>query len=206
MVPVEVSWQRIEQWLTAHAPQCLAELEPPVSPDDLARAAQVFGELPTEYVGLLRIHNGVDNAQYGTGVFGGFVLRSLASALAAQASWRQAHDDVRREYDVDGGMKAPAGVRQAWWHPGWLPVAVDAGDPRTTIFLDLDPAPGGTRGQLVRHVVDDDHLVVVSGSVGAWLEQIAAVMEAGQVAVARDGDAIVGLDWPDAEGRADHAR
>lgn len=200
MALIEDTWRRIEDWLTEHAPESLAQLGSPVTADDLALAGRVVGDLPPEYVALLRIHDGVDSAQYGTGIFGGFVLRSLAGALADRDSWRQAYDDLRRDYDIDASMQAPAGVRQAWWHAGWLPVAVNADDPRTTVFLDLDPAPGGTRGQLVRHVVENDALVLICGGVGAWLEQIAATLEGGGVTVARDGDTVVGLDWPVEQG------
>ena len=65
-------------------------------------------------------------------------------------------------------------------------IAVHADDARTTLFLDLDPAPGGAVGQLVRHAADASRLVMVSASVGEWLAQIAATRYGVTVTVPTD--------------------
>jgi cell wall assembly regulator SMI1 len=179
------NWKRIERWLQSHAPEALEQFEPPASPEAIARVTETVGGLPDDYLALLGVHDGIGDE--GIGVFEGFVPFSLEEALDARGVMQRVTQEGRRAYpDVhDSKMRPEPGVRKLAWHDAWLPVAVSAADPRTMIFMDLDPAPGGTRGQLVRHVVDMDTLPIVAGSVAEWVERIANAMENGRVVVER---------------------
>ena len=189
------SWGRIEAWLRVSASEALSELEGPATRESLEKASAIVGELPEDYRALVQIHDGVVAPQYGLGIFQGFVLHSVEGALRARDVMLDAWRQNAAQIDVDGAMSPDPGVRQAWWHERWLPIAVSADDSRTLIFLDLDPAPGGRRGQLVRHVVDMDKLPIIAASVAEWVERAADAMEQGQVAVERDGD-LISLVWP----------
>jgi cell wall assembly regulator SMI1 len=195
MTDVAASWHRIEAWLRVRAPEVLDELEGPATEAAMQRVTAAVGDLPHDYRALMTIHGGVEAPHGGPGVFEGFDLHSLDAALRA----REVMLDVRQENashgDIDEDMRPDPGVRKAWWHDRWLPIAVHAGDSRTILFMDLDPAPGGKRGQLVRHVVELDSLRVVADSVAQWLDRIARMLESGNVSVSRDGD-LISLDWP----------
>lgn len=191
------NWKRIERWLGAHAPEALEQLEPPAKPEAIARVAATVGALPDDYLALLRIHDGVDDADDGIGVYEGFVPYSLEDALRV----RQIMHDVTREGrrtspDVHDAMRPDPGVRQRFWHDAWFPVAVWAGGARTMIFMDLDPAPGGTQGQLVKHVIDMDTLPIVARSISEWIDRVANTMESGRVSVEREP---IGPDDDDGE-------
>lgn len=201
MDDVTSNWKRIERWLQANAPEILAEFEGPATQGMLDKAAAAVGRLPDDYAELLGIHDGVEASDYGAGTFGGFVLYSLREALDV----RKMMQDVRQSNadlgDMDSDMQPDPGVRRHFWHDAWLPLAVRAGDPRTMIFLDLDPAPGGARGQLVRHVADMSTLPVVARSTAEWLAGIAGKMESGRVIVEREpggddeDDELIRLLW-----------
>ncbi len=192
---VQTSWHRIETWLRANVPEALEELQGPASAGSFERVVAAVGDLPVEYRELMELHDGVAASECGLGVFEGFVLYSLDSALRARDVMLEVWRGNAGQFDVDGDMVPDAGVRKCWWHEHWLPIAVSSDDSRTTIFLDLAPAPGGRHGQLVRHVVDVDRLRVVAVSVSAWLERVARALEDGLVAVEREDDTVL-LTWP----------
>lgn len=205
MTDIVHDWKRIEQWLRDNAPETLRQFQGPAPSSALGEVARAVGELPADYVALMQIHDGVRNASFGAGVLEDFVLYSLDDALDAREEMlrvaqegREAHPDIR-----DAKMRPAPGVRQLWWHEAWLPVAVAAGDSRTMILMDLDPAPSGVRGQLVRHVIEMRTLPVFARSVSEWVERVANAMEAGKVRVERqpggdeDDPDVVYLKWPD---------
>src|SRR5262249_199239 len=54
--------------------------------------------------------------------------------------------EVERDEDDDFGAQMGP-IKRHFWHRKWLPITVNGqGD---NVFLDLDPAPGGSRGQMV---------------------------------------------------------
>lgn len=88
-----------------------------------------------------------------------FCLLSLDDVLDQWESWKEWHDDG----DFEGRSGVPdTGVRAAWWHPGWVPLAVDgAGD---AVCIDLAPARGGKVGQVILfdHESDDRRRLALS--------------------------------------------
>ncbi len=197
------NWERIEAWLHRSVPEALDELQPPATQEKFERVIATVGELPDDYRTLMRIHDGVDKRGYRLGVLEGYVLYSLQEALDTRAMMQRVIAETHSAYPdrVDRDVRPDPGVRQSDWHDGWLPIAVAAGDARTLIFLDLDPAPGGTRGQLVRHVIDMDTLPIVARSVAEWIARVANAMESGRAIVERepgadeDDDDLIYLMW-----------
>ena len=80
--------------------------------------------------------------------------------------------------EFDGVKGTPRGrVRADWWNRRWVPVGVNGvGD---LICLDLDPPRGGKVGQVIEVLHEDGDRTVLAPSLGAWLEQFAADLEAG---------------------------
>jgi cell wall assembly regulator SMI1 len=63
MEPVDSAWQRIENWLSVHAPATLASLRPPVGSDELLTAQDQIGlRFPADLAGSLARHDGVEAA------------------------------------------------------------------------------------------------------------------------------------------------
>jgi hypothetical protein len=55
------------------------------------------------------------------------------------------------------------GVRAVDWCEGWIPISRSARG-RDYLCIDLDPAPGGVRGQIVEYVADDSARPLVAKS------------------------------------------
>ena len=55
------------------------------------------------------------------------------------------------------------GVRALDYCEGWIPI-VQSARGRDYLCVDLDPAPGGARGQIIEYVVDDNARPLVAKS------------------------------------------
>jgi cell wall assembly regulator SMI1 len=154
---VQQSWGRIVRWFQTHAPRALQHLYGPVAAHELAAAEQELGmAFPAALQALYQMHDGED----GTVDIFPDRYRLLPVADCVQY-WRWQKENANpRDHDlsehaaawhdwvaggtcrIDGPVKPLAGSAR------WLPVlATPDGDPLR--FLDFDPAPGGTAGQLI---------------------------------------------------------
>ena len=59
------------------------------------------------------------------------------------------------------------GVREDWYHPGWIPVTADGLGNHHCI--DLSPAPGGRIGQIILMWHDQEARPLVAGTLAEWL-------------------------------------
>ena len=87
----------------------------------------------------------------------------------------------------------PAGVKSDWWNPGWLPLTYDGSGNHWC--LDLDPAPGGTYGQIIRMWHDDAERPLAAGSFREWMTRYVAGLEAGDYAFSEEYDGIVPAEY-----------
>ncbi|WP_285736726.1 SMI1/KNR4 family protein [Kitasatospora phosalacinea] len=133
--PVTVSWQRIDTWLSRHAPACTALLRPPADPADLAAAERVLGRpLPPELRESLGCHDGA------TGWTTLLPEQSPLGAAGIAEHWRTC-TDVAADND---GLAIRPWDDEPWWHPQWLPWAETA-DGHAHV---IDLRPGPARGRL----------------------------------------------------------
>lgn len=180
MSDVASSWERIERWLSAHAPKFVGGLRPPASADALARAEDALGVvLPDDVRASFAIHDG--EAQWSPGVIGGYVLCSVADLVRV---WRLNCDVPSSESQMRRARPA-RGVQKSWWDKGWIPIAQDGG--AVVVCVDTNPALGGTIGQLVLYISDSPDREIVAPSFEAWIASAAAEYESGSIRVQLDG-------------------
>lgn len=173
---VAAAWDSLEAWMRANAPEALARLRPGASDAALTAAARRLGfPLPEEVKAFYRRHDGGD-----LGLFDGQEFLSLQAMVE---SW-----NVKRGVAADGPEidddEAPHGVKGVWWSPGWLPIADTDG---FGFYLDLDPAEGGTRGQIIYWASDAGAESLVAPSLADWFESYVADVQAGNVLWLDDG-------------------
>ena len=112
-------------------------------------------------------------------------------------TWGFAHyAKPRRDYVVQ-----PPAVKDGYWRKDWWPIArsvLDNPDWQVTLFVDFEPAPGGTPGQVVIDFVgpprvhpEQGERHVIATSVQAYLGGVLAAMQAGAL-LFRDGK---GVAW-----------
>jgi hypothetical protein len=103
----------------------------------------------------------------------GHEFRSLAGGRLAWRGWA----DIRAEYrpeDFDDmiTVRGDGPVHRAYTRAGWWPLAEDGGG--NHLMVDLDPAPGGTVGQVIVASPDEDERRVLAPGVGAYLDALLA--------------------------------
>ncbi|MGQ0799162.1 MAG: SMI1/KNR4 family protein [Pseudomarimonas sp.] len=112
-------------------------------------------------------------------------------------TWGFAHyAKPKRDYVVQ-----PPAVKDGYWRKEWGPIArsvLENPDWQVTLFVDFEPAPGGTPGQVVLDLVgpprvhpEQGERHVVAPSVQAYLDGVLAAMQADELAF-RDGK---GVGW-----------
>ncbi|WP_039820206.1 SMI1/KNR4 family protein [Nocardiopsis halophila] len=171
--PVEESWDRIEAWLSAHAPATFEALAPPADPARLASTEREIGRaLPEPLRESLLRHDGTRDLELLPPFW------TLLSTTGVARGWRiRTRIEDRWEAPSEGGDDEGEGL---WWHRQWVPFAADgAGD-----YLVIDTRPGDRFGR----IGNADHEVGCSfgkeamyRSLSALLETTATALEVGGV-------------------------
>ncbi|MBW8481378.1 SMI1/KNR4 family protein [Actinomadura parmotrematis] len=133
--PIARSWRLIDVWLAVHAPASLMLLNPPAEPAAVEEAERALGmPLPAELAASLRCHDGADEW---TSLL---PHQSPLSASAVAERYAACMDKAR----ATGGFAVQPWADEPWWHPDWIPWAVNAsGTPHV-----IDRRPGPHRGRL----------------------------------------------------------
>jgi molybdopterin biosynthesis enzyme/cell wall assembly regulator SMI1 len=160
---VSEAWSCLDGWLQSMPDAIPGGFNPPASDDEVQLLEQAIGmKLPADFVSSLKTHNGqVDQSG---GCFDGESLLDVQGILREWRCWR----DLTAKGEFKGmSSDADGGVKDDWFNLKWIPITRNgSGD---GLCLDLDPAPGGTFGQVIRMWHDDDHRERVAASFEQWL-------------------------------------
>lgn len=163
---VAESWSRLEAWLQARPHALPGGLNAPASNDAIVVLEGALGaKLPNDLIASLKTHDG--QADQGGVCFDGETLLNAQGILEEWTCWR----DLVVEGTFDDMTSDPdGGVKDDWYNLRWIPVTKNgSGD---CLCVDLDPAPGGTYGQVIRMWHDDDRRERVAASYEAWLRAV----------------------------------
>ena len=171
MTGVAVSWRTIEGVLWENAHTIYRALRKPATDAQIARLAKLVpAKLPRDFVQSLKTHDGLRDSYCGLNRLFGYYALMPVSAIIAEYKMicdLEAQDPI-------GGSQAGAdpGVRNDLrFRPGWVPFMDADGD---KLVLDLDPAPGGTYGQVFEwSSTGSTRNCVLASSFGAWLAGLA---------------------------------
>jgi cell wall assembly regulator SMI1 len=143
---VAARWKTIAAWLADEHPEALEQFNPPATEAAIAKAEKDLGvTLPEDYKAFLRIHNGQDEFAPWVGI----------GALLPVEKLKVATEHIFGEdTPVPDSATVGDGVRRVEYSKGWIPITASARG-RENQCIDLDPAPGGTKGQIVEYVADD---------------------------------------------------
>ena len=137
-------WQQLENQLSAHNPELLADLNPPATDAQIRELEQAIGlQLPADFGACLKIHDGQRGRA--TWLFDGYEFLSSEKILMEWVVWIDLLDDG----EFDGrAASVDAGIKTEWWSKGWVPFSSNGmGD---HFCLDLEPAAQGRRGQVIQ--------------------------------------------------------
>jgi cell wall assembly regulator SMI1 len=103
--------------------------------------------------------------------FGQYRFVSTQEAARDYRGWQDIRDESGAQFaeDFNGVITVRDGdpVLREYWHPGWLPIAVDGGG--NHYGIDLSPAPGGRVGQVILFGPDEDERRVLAPDVISFL-------------------------------------
>ena len=157
------SWACLDAWLRSMPDAIPGGFNAPASDDEIQVLEGALGtKLPADFIASLKTHSGqVDQ----DGVcFEGETLLDIKGILSEWTCWR----NLVADGSLDGMMSDPdAGVKDDWYNVRWIPITRNGmGD---CVCIDLDPAPGGSIGQVIRVLHDDDRRERVAASFEEWL-------------------------------------
>jgi cell wall assembly regulator SMI1 len=171
---VAASWRAIEEVLWENAHSVYRALGKPANVAQIARlAAVVPAKLPRDFVQSLRVHDGLRNSYLGQVRL--FDYNALLPVRAILSEYRMMCRH-QAQFGGDGGQAGnDPGVRNdSRWRSGWVPVMDADGD---KLVLDLDPAPGGSVGQVFSWSnTGSTRLRVLAPTFGDWLAGLAEVL------------------------------
>ena len=167
-------WKTIDAWLEREHPARRAEFLPGASAASIAEAEAVLGlTLPAEYKEFLALHDG----------------QEPGSPMVESASLMPLEEVVRRhailaelfpQRAAIDPAEVDAEVRAVELSASWIPIGVSARG-RDVLCLDLDPAEGGTAGQVILVVLDDDVRALVAPGFGDLLSRYFEEAQIGEI-------------------------
>jgi molybdopterin molybdotransferase len=171
---VKKAWQTIEGVLWENAHSVYLALREPATDIQLARLAKIIpAKLTRDFVQSLKVHDGLRHSYHGqVRLFDFYALLPVASIIAEYTMMC----DLQVVCQFPGSQAGadPAIRNDAHWRPGWLPIMDADGD---KLILDLDPAPGGTAGQVFKWSnAGSMRLRVLAPSFAEWLAGLAEML------------------------------
>ncbi len=179
-------WNRIEEWIAEQASGVF--LENGVSASDIDNAEAILGKLPSDVRASYKIHNGT-NLLWLTE--DGYLMPLFVPSHVPRKKQHRYNAIVKRwtlfKELLDGGgfegpgfVSEPVGpIKTDHWNPKWIPITDNrCGD---HICIDMSPAKGGKKGQVIRWDHEVGATQVIAASFTEWLENVADEMDDGGV-------------------------
>jgi cell wall assembly regulator SMI1 len=177
-------WKRIDTQFAALAPEILEHLGPPVggaSEGEIARLEGILGlRLPEDVRESWAVHNGTGFRPLGDGTR----LSNLEQIADNWAMMRELLEGGEFD-DSDPDLKPKGPIRVRWWNLRWVPITDNGSG--NYLCLDLDPAEGGTPGQLIDWDHERGPTKVIATGLREYLGRFADDLEAGRLHFGRTG-------------------
>jgi cell wall assembly regulator SMI1/ankyrin repeat protein len=171
---VPALWKRIEKSANKVDKSIKKSLNRAAADADLQAVEKTCGiSLPADFLASCAIHDGqkpgADESLVPEDWFDGpYELLPAAAIVSEWNMWKSL---------VDGGefrnqSSAPDdGIRDAWWHPGWIPIAGNGGG--DFLCLDLAPVDKGRIGQVIELRHDSPARRMGAASFAEFLREVA---------------------------------
>ena len=166
----EQVWWELEKRLIAAFPPLLAKLPAGATTAAIEQIERTFGHpLPPLVREVYRLHDGIGMPAFiQRGEYKCSSLSHLLSLQEALDEWQSLTRALESGAFANTKIANVEGpVRPHWWNRRWLPISSNgAGD---CYCIDMDPAPGGTVGQVVSFWHDDADRHVVAADIAEYL-------------------------------------
>jgi cell wall assembly regulator SMI1 len=162
------TWTKLERRLQTAEPGLLKLLPRGATPGELATAERAVGALPALVRAIYRVHNGIGMPATGGHGDQRYAQASYFLSLSDMVSaWQDLNEVLNLRAFDDARVCVEGSLRSRWWHPRWIPITATGGG--DCYCLDLDPAAGGTVGQIVNFGHDSPERAVHSPDLARFL-------------------------------------
>ena len=163
-------WKTIEEGLTRKKKKAvLKTFNPGVTQADIDELESLIGyALPENLKEFYRIHNGQDTGK----VFNSAIIETETEGLMPfskiMSEW-QLFQQLNRDYPTAvSESDAATGIKPLYWNPLWIPLI---GDGAGNVYcMDLDPAPEGSKGQIIFRDHAGPVYKLVAQSLEEWID------------------------------------
>jgi cell wall assembly regulator SMI1 len=167
-------WSRIIAWFEENAPEKLDDLEPPATDEEIAATEKRLGfPLPDS----LRTFYSLQNGTIEFGVFPSLETDDMPYGPMPLEHIKIFDDIMEDEEIIEFDVRDPQ-IRPQYWNPRWIPFATNGGGDYHV--CDLDPAEGGTVGQIFEWRHETSELLLIAPSLEAALDDILEGLESGR--------------------------
>ncbi|RFS24982.1 molybdenum cofactor biosynthesis protein MoeA [Chitinophaga silvatica] len=167
-------WARWENWMKNEAAPLLELLNPPATLNELSELETLIQtKLPPSLIDFYLIHNGQKEARMG--LMDADFLLSIDGIIDEWKTWNKFLVD---EGDIVGVTEPDKGIKGNWYNPLWIPITYDGSG--NNICIDFDPAPGGTKGQIITMWHDSMARELLAPSFEAWISDYITSIEEGK--------------------------
>jgi cell wall assembly regulator SMI1 len=176
--PISASWNRIEAWLQANAPEALEYVQGPATAEQLdAAATQLELQVPDDVREFYHILDGADSS----GIFPSCdeyddMAFSPMSLEGVVLDWEMLKELFEMGDFADLEAEASEGVANDWWNVGWIPFADNGGG--DYYCVDMAPTDAGTVGQIISHSHESGTREILASSLAEYLSALADSLEA----------------------------
>lgn len=172
---VAQSWRRIEAWLRANGLPAHLALPPGASESAIRGAEAEMGlRLPEDVLESYRLHDGSGSRGAQVAFADMYFVLPLAGENSVVGRRARLLELAKHETGSVGRPDGP--IKSDWWNPRWVPIASDGNC--NLLCIDLDPAAGGTVGQVIESLYTAETRVLAR-SWGEWLAGLADALEGG---------------------------
>ena len=185
-VTIPSLWSRIHDKLKASVPAKYLRT-PGLSERQISKAEETLGQrLPDDVRAFYLLHNGLPGLEIIPDVNIGELLPLVCKKNSVTLQRRSVVTNWKYFKEASGHMdeqwiKPKGPIRKVEWSPDWLPLFDNTqGD---QVFVDLNPAKGGSRGQLIDWWRADGPKRILARSFRTLLERLANDIERDQYVV-----------------------
>ncbi|PCI94580.1 MAG: molybdenum cofactor biosynthesis protein MoeA [Flavobacteriales bacterium] len=177
--------ERFESWIAMNANQLQGSLNEGASQELIQNTEKELKiSFPQDFKDFYMIHNGQKN---GTG--GLIDMDELLSLEEIVEQWSVWHE-LLISGDFDGYTSEPSeGIKNNWWNDKWIPITHDGGG--NHICMDLDPASGGRKGQIIQMWHDSEERELIATSFSEWIQNYVDGLETGAYRYSNDWGGII---------------
>jgi cell wall assembly regulator SMI1 len=176
---MEEIWTRIVDWLGTHVPELVPSRKGATQEAIEQAEAELGFSLPAGYRDWLLLCDGQSSGA--PGLLDPWTFLRLSHVIRYWRDQCALADDLRNPR-----MPAGPGIRAQVWDRRWIPIASDLGG--NYLAIDLDPAPGGSAGQIIDCQHDPPATQVVAPSFSALMARLADDLEANRYQAQRSED------------------